>query len=309
MKMYLFASLTLVLCLADAIAQDSAGQTQPRRLTYEQVLARWDRSRAYGDPRDLRQFSGDMVSRLKTGDETDDFSEGLRDGPWIRFYARSEQIFGGATNGVLIISTLAIVFGLYRLVLAPFKRILTTAARDRVQEVSPTNDRSGISGVRGWLLFLCLWLTIIGPFFSFAKLHELPESQMGVGILLILSSIATGALLWTGRYIGYRAAVIFFGAMMLLSCLALLMRPSEETITQAVATAVTSGLWLAYLGFSQRVKNTYFRETVRSRSPEVSTSASAMDLDEMLRKLAKLKDDGLLTQEEFDAKKRELLRL
>lgn len=83
---------------------------RPRRLTYEQVLARWDRSRSYGDPRSLRQFSEDMVSRLKAGDESDDCSEGLRDGPLIRLYARSEQIFGGATGLVIIAALIAILF-------------------------------------------------------------------------------------------------------------------------------------------------------------------------------------------------------
>ncbi len=87
MKASIFALLTLILCLAEAMAQDSGSQSQTRPLTYEQVLERWDRSRSYGDPRDLRTFSQDMVTRRQTGDETDDFSQGLRDGPWIRFYA------------------------------------------------------------------------------------------------------------------------------------------------------------------------------------------------------------------------------
>src|SRR5437773_11124057 len=105
MKTSIFALLTLILCLAETIAQGSERQTQPRRLSYEQVLERWDRSRAYGSPRSLRQFSDDMVTRFKSGDEADDFSEGLRDGPWIRFYARGEQIFRGST-GIVIIGAL-----------------------------------------------------------------------------------------------------------------------------------------------------------------------------------------------------------
>src|SRR6266404_611147 len=114
MKTSVFALLTLILCLAEAMAQDSGGQSQTRPLTYEQVLERWDRSRAYGDPRDLRTFSQDMVTRRQTGDETDDYSQGLRDDPWIRFYARSEQIFSGASGlvmiGALITILIAILF-------------------------------------------------------------------------------------------------------------------------------------------------------------------------------------------------------
>jgi len=250
-----------------------------------------------------------MVTRLKTGDEADDFSEGLRDGPWIRFYTRSEQIFGNATDVVMIGAILAIVFGLYRLLLVPFQRVLATTGHNRVPEISLTNDNSAPHGVRGWLLVLCIWLTIIGPLLSFAKLHELAEPQMGFGVLLILSSVVTGSLLWSGRYIGYKVAIIFFWVMIGLSCFALLSAPSEETITQAVATFTTSGLWLAYLGCSNRVTSTYFRGGVRYGSPKVSAPVSATDFDDVLRKLAKLKEDGVLTQEEFDAKKRELLRI
>jgi hypothetical protein len=51
-----------------------------------------------------------MVSRLKAGEESDDCSEGLRDGPWIRLYARGEQIFSGATGLVIIAALIAILF-------------------------------------------------------------------------------------------------------------------------------------------------------------------------------------------------------
>jgi hypothetical protein len=169
---------------------------------------------------------------------------------------------------------------------------------------------SGDTGVYGWLLILCIWLTIIGPFLSFATLHELPESQIGLGALLILSSIVAGILLWSGRYIGYRTAMVFFWAMICLSCLALVTAPSDATITQALATVTTSALWLAYLGCSRRVANTYFRNGFRSPPlRRASTDAPKSDLDADRRQLAKLRDDGILTEEEFAAKKRQILRL
>jgi len=148
MKTCIFVVLTLILWLAQTTAQDSSVQkTQPRRLTYEQVLARWDRSRTYGDPRSLRQFSEDMVTRLKTGDETDDCSEGLRDGPWIRFYARSEQIFGDATGLVMIGALIAILFAILlapsRFLFPPFRRVLAMTSKERgghpIHEASPVN--------------------------------------------------------------------------------------------------------------------------------------------------------------------------
>lgn len=162
----------------------------------------------------------------------------------------------------------------------------------------------GPSGVGGWLLMLCIWLAIIGPTFSFAKLSELPASNMGFGVLLILGSIATGVLLWSGRYIGYRVAIVFFWTMLGLSGIALLAAPSEATITQAVARGITSGLSLAYLGCSKRVTNTYFRDGFRP-----TTKSRQSDFEAELRKLAKLREDGILTDEEFAAKKRRILQL
>jgi hypothetical protein len=129
------------------MSQDSGSPPQSRQLTYEQVLERWDRSRAYGDPRDLRTFSQDMVTRRQTGDETEDFSQGLRDGPWIRFYARSKQIFSGATGLVMIGALIAILFAVLftpsRFLFPPFRRVLTMNGKERgghaIHEASSMN--------------------------------------------------------------------------------------------------------------------------------------------------------------------------
>ncbi len=147
MKASIFALLTLILCLAEAMAQDSGSQSQTRPLTYEQVLERWDRSRSYGDPRDLRTFSQDMVTRRQTGDETDDFSQGLRDGPWIRFYARSDQIFSGATGlviiGALVAILLAVLFTPHPFLFPRFSRVLAINGNERgghpIHEVLPAS--------------------------------------------------------------------------------------------------------------------------------------------------------------------------
>ena len=80
---------------AETAAQDTQTQTTPEYLTYEQVLERWDSSRAYGDPRDLRQFATDM--NTLHGDKQN-FSAAFRDTAWLRSYARCEQIFGDATD-------------------------------------------------------------------------------------------------------------------------------------------------------------------------------------------------------------------
>lgn len=56
-------------------------------LAYRDVLEQWDRSRAFGDPRDLTSFSNDLNTR--TG--TQDYSAGLRDGWWTRASTRADQ--------------------------------------------------------------------------------------------------------------------------------------------------------------------------------------------------------------------------
>ncbi len=320
MKTSILALLTLILCLTETIAQDSGRQTQPRRLSYEQVLERWDKSRAYGDPRSLRQFSDDMVTRLKTGDEADDFSEGLRDGPWIRFYARSEQIFGDATGlvmiGALIAILFAIVFSPSRLWRAPFRRVLAVSGEERgghfIPEASPVNDRSRPYGVGGWLLLLCIQLTIIGPLLSFAKLSEIPINnfQWLWGVVSILFSLVTGILLWTKRRIGWQVANVFFWSISGLAWLYVFLDRSPLYIAQAIAMSVQSGIWLAYLNKSKRVLNTYRNAPVTRPAQTVplpSSTNSPVSLDAQLRALAKLREDGIISDDEFDRKKKKIL--
>jgi hypothetical protein len=322
MKTSIFAVLTLILCLPEATAQDSEHHTQPRRLTYEQVLERWDRSRAYGDPRSLRQFSDDMVTRLKTGDESDDFSEGLRDGPWIRFYARSEQIFEGATGlvmiGVLIAILFAILFLPGRFLLLPFRRrrVLAISGKesggDPIPKASQANDDSGLYGVGGWLLVLCIWLTIIGPLLSFAKLSETSATNLQWlwGIVWILFSLVTGILLWTKRRIGWQVANVFYWSISGFAWALVFLDGSSQHISQAIAMSVVSGIWLPYLNKSKRVLNTY-RSTPVTRPTQPlsiqSSTTSPISLEAQLRALAKLREDGIINDDEFNRKKQKIL--
>lgn len=59
--------------------------------SYSEILERWDRSRAFGDTRDLKSFSGDLA-QLQPGQG---WEEGLRDGPWTRFSTRLDQSLQG----------------------------------------------------------------------------------------------------------------------------------------------------------------------------------------------------------------------
>lgn len=66
----------------------------------------------------------------------------------------------------------------------------------------------------------------------------------------------------------------------------------------AVAGAIT--LFYAYNAFSRRGLSTY--------EADVESPGGVDDLDASLRKLAKLKNDGLLTDEEYERKRAEVLR-
>lgn len=56
-------------------------------LPYRQVLERYDRARAFGETKSLPEYA----AHLNDIYQTDDFSEGLRDGPWTRFSTRADQ--------------------------------------------------------------------------------------------------------------------------------------------------------------------------------------------------------------------------
>ena len=73
MKIVIFSIVMLFLCAPPTRAQDEPVQNQRHRLTYEEVLQKWDSSRAYGDPRDLHDFSQAMVFRMQAGLESDDY--------------------------------------------------------------------------------------------------------------------------------------------------------------------------------------------------------------------------------------------
>ena len=287
--------LLLFSFMVNVQAQTPQSQASTRPLTYEEVLTQWERSCAYGDHRDLKTFA----SNLNQHTGTQDYNEGLRDNPWLRIYTYTERIFGDSTDFVIIVATAFILIGAYQL--------WNTRLRQVFSATSPrVSDGSGPSGVGGWLLFLCVMLTIVGPIFSFAKLHEVAESQMWFGILLIMACFATGISLWSGHHIGYKVAIIYFWVMIVISCFGLLANTSADAVAGAVGTLITSGIWLAYLGCSKRVTNTYFSNNAPSQSPP---STPPVDFDDVLRKFAKLRDDGLITQDEFDTKKKELLNL
>lgn len=65
-------------------------------LSYRQVLERYDRAKAFGETKSLQEYS----SHLNDIYGTQDFSEGLRDGPWTRFSTRTDQVLGDTVGQV-----------------------------------------------------------------------------------------------------------------------------------------------------------------------------------------------------------------
>jgi hypothetical protein len=56
-------------------------------LSYREVLERYDRAKAFGETGSLVEYA----TKLNDAYQTNDFSEGLRDGPWTRFSTRLDQ--------------------------------------------------------------------------------------------------------------------------------------------------------------------------------------------------------------------------
>jgi len=296
MKTSIFALLTLILCFAETMAQNSGSpsQSQTQPLTYKEVLKSWDRSRAFGDPRDLKTFA--FEANQNTG--TNNYSEGLRDNPWLRFHTRSEEIFGDATDLVMIVALAGILFGAYRFLLPQFQRT--------------ENDKSRPHGVGGWLLFLCIWLTIIGPLFSFAQLSASAASdiQWNWSVAVILFSLVSGILLWTERPVGWRFANVFFWSTSGAAWLFVFLSSSPEHIAQAIGTSIHGAFWLSYLNKSTRVSNTFLNKHAPELTQPLPTSPLVTvhgSLDAELRALAKLRDDGIISSDEFDRKKQKIL--
>ncbi len=71
------------------------------------------------------------------------------------------------------------------------------------------------------------------------------------------------------------------------------------------------GLWIVtfplYLIKRSDLKKKF--QTEKTPTFPLSVSAQSPDYEQQLRKLAKLKEDGIVSQEEFDKKKKELLGL
>jgi hypothetical protein len=124
-----------------------------------------------------------------------------------------------------------------------------------------TQTDSARKGVGGWLLVLCIWTTIISPLFSFAKLHEMGETEMYLGLGLIVFSIVSGIFLWCGKQVGVvlvRTFLIIILALNLIGILMLVNQQQSERVVVVLFQSAVPVAWLVYLSASRRVKATYY---------------------------------------------------
>jgi hypothetical protein len=192
MRTTVLTFLMLFVCAVQTIGQDSGNHSNAHRLSYEEVLARWDHARAFGEARTLPEYCRYMNDLF----DTDVYSAGLNDGPWIRFYARGEETFGDATGYVFFGAAVFILFCAWRYLREPLQRAFAPAGPGQTDIPPPSTAISqrdaDLCGIGGWLLFLCIWTTIIWPVSAFANLHEVRDDWMYVFVGLILFSIVSG---------------------------------------------------------------------------------------------------------------------
>lgn len=190
--------------------------------------------------------------------------------------------------------------------------------------MASANNQKQPTGVGGWLLFMSFCFCFISPFTGFDALAEVPEYGELLGYAWVALSVGTGILLWAGNYYGLVLSKLIFSANMLLAayyCIALgngrvpSVYATSEVFGKVLASAIGSSIWLLYLCYSKRVANTYYTEESCNATAQEeeglgeSTPLEDEDFDAAIRKLAKLHSEGIITDEEFAAKKKQVLNL
>lgn len=184
-----------------------------------------------------------------------------------------------------------------------------------------TSTSHKLKGVKGWLLFLCLWLTVLMPLFTLGQLYlEWIEAEpyfeqfptlKSVVILATLCLIGLNAFgiyagfaLWSVKPDAVKIAKNFFITLLAYSFVSPFVfagvsgLPSEvvsaiktEGVGQAIKTIMAFAVWFTYLHKSKRVQATY--SVVVSRSApesqaEITDRFSAVDkIDQEYQVLAR----------------------
>jgi hypothetical protein len=123
--------------------------------------------------------------------------------------------------------------------------------------------KSAFHGIHGWLLFLCIYLTIISPLFTLAQIHTLADHAVYLVLGLILLSIVSGILLWNRKFVGVIVAKTFFSLNLVLIGFGLLEAVIQRdgiVFVRLVFQTCAPLAWLLYLWNSRRIKETYKNE-------------------------------------------------
>ncbi|MCX5834926.1 MAG: DUF2569 family protein, partial [Deltaproteobacteria bacterium] len=146
---------------------------------------------------------------------------------------------------------------------------------------SPDTDKTAVDtrykGVGGWLLFLCVSLTILGPLFGTASVlgdyskfvSDNPDLK-GVALIFVLVFLGiiafgyyAGNSLWRIRPGAVNITKKFFITLFAITSVSSLLAVAggEENIGRAggaiIAQGIVTVIWYSYLNKSKRVKATY----------------------------------------------------
>jgi hypothetical protein len=149
---------------------------------------------------------------------------------------------------------------------------VASVQRPSISLEEPSVDFSGFNGVRGWLLFYCISITVIGPLFLLAEVAESKNvPSIAFGLALAVLSIYTGVGLWKRKTSALRWLKVYFLVNLALAalCLAasiilrkgylerdLSINPLVDVSLRIVSSVI---IWWAYFKKSKRVKATYGR--------------------------------------------------
>ena len=150
-----------------------------------------------------------------------------------------------------------------------------------LSETEYVNDSFSTTKVDGWLLFLCIVLTIISPLYSFTNvisvldhmpslMKHAPEfaSWAIIDLVLVVGmmsySIYAGTLLWKkkpGAVTVAKRYLIVFLIYSLVEAVIVLSFAKIEVGMDVVRSFIFVGIWYTYLIKSKRVKQTYPLDT------------------------------------------------
>jgi hypothetical protein len=126
-----------------------------------------------------------------------------------------------------------------------------------METTAPTASTKYV-GVKGWLLFLCLCLTVFGPLSMFLTLGRATEpDEIAFRLGLLIFSIVAGVFLWCRLPVGVILAKTYFCTTLAINFIALARSDSSQPVYPFLIYLAAPVAWTLYLFQSKRVKATY----------------------------------------------------